>query len=88
MPGSVLSCRYAGVHVSVAGSWESSTAHDQGTSCSVTCSETQAEGSCAYTRLLSAHVNGTVHVEHAIPEAMNGLASMTTTWEDNCEQKG
>ena len=74
MPGSVLSCRYAGVHVSVAGSWESSTAHDQGTSCSVTCSETQAEGSCAYTRLLHAHVVGAVHTEHTIPKAVKGLS--------------
>lgn len=48
LPGSVLSWRYAGVHVSVAGLRESYTAHDQGTSCSVTCSDTQAEGSCVH----------------------------------------
>ena len=52
IPGTVLSWRYAGVHVSVAGFCESSTTHDQGTSCSVTCSETQAEGSCTLAHMV------------------------------------
>ena len=55
-PGAVLSWRYAGMQVIVAGSSSTSKAQDQGTICSVTCSDMHAAGSCAQQSPLRGHL--------------------------------
>ena len=65
-PGAVLSWRYAGMQVIVAGSSNTSKAQDQGTSCSVTCSDTHAAGSCAQQFPLWAHL-GALSIQHTRP---------------------